>query len=311
MTVLAAPAFDAAANRRGIIAMITAMACFITNDTLVKIVAVDLPAGEIVAIRNSFAVVLVLGWVFATGHGPDLPRIVSPLVLTRGCLEAVVALLFISALAVIPIADITAIFLITPLLLTALSGPILKEHIGWRRWMAVLAGFCGMLLVVKPGGAGFVAGPATAMALASVVFCAARDIITRFIDPRIPTIVVTLSTCLSVGLFGLAMMAFQPYVPPTQKHMVLLLCASLVVVIGNYAMVQAFRGVEVSLVSPFRYSIMVWALISGITVFGQWPDAWSWLGMGVIVAAGLYTLHRERVRLRQRSAVAEARTTVP
>lgn len=311
MTPLTLPAIDASANRRGIIAMCTAMACFMTNDTLVKIVATELPVGEIVAIRGLFATILVLGWVFAMGHAGHLPRIASPLVVTRAGMEAVIAFLFISALATIPIADITAIFLITPLLITALSGPLLKEQVGWRRWSAVVAGFIGMLLVVKPGGAGFVAGSATAMALISVVFCALRDIVTRFIDPRIPTIVVTLSTCATVGLFGLAMIPFQPWVPPTPKHISLLLLASVVLVIGNYAMILAFRGVEVSLVSPFRYSVMLWAIVSGITVFGEWPDGMSWIGIGLIVAAGLYTLHRERVRLRLRNAKSEAAATVP
>ncbi|MCA0316571.1 MAG: DMT family transporter [Proteobacteria bacterium] len=311
MTPLVLPAVDASANRRGIIAMCTAMACFMTNDTLVKIVSTQLPAGEIIAIRGLFATILVLGWVFAMGHARDLPRIVSPLVMTRAGMEALVAFLFISALASIPIADITAIFLITPLLITALSGPLLKEQVGWRRWSAVAAGFVGMLLVVKPGGAGFVAGSATAMALVSVVFCALRDIVTRFIDHRIPTIVVTLSTCATVGLFGLAMIPFQTWVPPEPKHILILLAASVVLVIGNHAMILAFRGVEVSLVSPFRYSVMVWAIVSGITVFGEWPDWMSWTGIGLIVAAGLYTLHRERVRLRVRDAKTEAAATIP
>lgn len=311
MTPLTLPAVEASANRRGILAMMTAMACFMTNDTLVKIVAADLPAGEIIAIRGLFATVLVVGWLTAGGHGRDLPRAASPLVLARAGLEALVAFLFISALAFIPIADITAMVLITPLLITAVSGPLLKERIGWRRWSAVAVGFAGMLLVVKPGGSGFVAGPATAMALLSVVFCALRDIITRFIDPRVPTIVITLTSCLTVALFGLAMIPFQAQVVPEPRHILTLFGASCVLVVGNHAMILAFRGVEVSLVSPFRYSVMVWAIVSGITVFGQWPDAASWTGIGLIVAAGLYTLHRERVRLRMRDAKTEASATIP
>lgn len=311
MTPLTAPAVDAGANRRGIIAMCTAMACFMTNDTLVKLVARDLPSGEIIAIRGAFATVMVFAWLVIAGHARHIGKAASPLVASRAGLEALVAFLFITAIAEMPIADITAIFLITPLLITALSGPLLKEQVGWRRWSAVAAGFAGMLLVVKPGGAGFVAGSATAMALASVVFCAVRDMVTRFIDPRIPTIVITLTTCVAVGAFGAAMIPFQTWVPPTQTHVLILLAAATVVVVGNHAMILAFRGVEVSLVSPFRYSVMVWAIVSGITVFGEWPDAASWAGIALIVGAGLYTLHRERVRLRVRDAKAEAETTLP
>lgn len=311
MTPFSAPAVDAGANRRGIIAMCTAMACFMTNDTLVKLVARDLPSGEIIAIRGAFATVMVLAWLVIAGHARHIGKAASPLVASRAGLEALVAFLFITAIADMPIADITAIFLITPLLITALSGPLLKEKVGWRRWSAVAAGFAGMLLVVKPGGAGFVAGSATAMALASVVFCAVRDMVTRFIDPRIPTIVITLTTCVAVGGFGAAMIPFQGWVPPTPTHVLILLAAATVVVAGNHAMILAFRGVEVSLVSPFRYSVMVWAIVSGITVFGEWPDAASWAGIALIVSAGLYTLHRERVRLRMREATAEAAATLP
>ncbi len=308
---LALPATDASANRRGIIAMCTAMACFNANDTLVKLVAGDLPAGQIIAIRGLFAAVLVYGWLVAGGHSGEIRKALSPLVAVRAGLEANVAFLFISALAFIPIADITAIFLLTPLLITALSGPILKEQVGWRRWSAVAAGFAGMLLVVKPGGAGFVAGAATLMALGSVALCAARDLVTRFIDHRVPTIVVTFTTCVAVGLFGAAMIPFQGWVPPTTSQILLLFAASTVLVVGNHAMILAFRGVEVSLVSPFRYSVMVWAIASGILVFGEWPDWASWVGIGLIVGAGLYTLHRERVRLRVRDAKAEAAATIP
>jgi len=311
VTPLASPTVESGANKRGIIAMCTAMACFMTNDTLVKLVAADLPSGQIIAIRGGFATVMVFTWLVAAGHLNAIGKVASPLVATRAGLEALVAFLFITAIASMPIADITAIFLITPLLITALSGPLLKEQVGWRRWSAVGAGFLGMLLVVKPGGAGFVAGSATAMALASVVFCAIRDMVTRFIDPRIPTIVITLTTCATVAVFGAAMIPFQSWVPPSPTHLGLLLAAATVVVVGNHAMILAFRGVEVSLVSPFRYSVMVWAIVSGITVFGEWPDATSWVGIALIVGAGLYTLHRERVRLRVRSPKAEAQATLP
>ncbi len=311
MTPLTAPAVTSGANRRGIIAMCTAMACFMTNDTLVKLVAEDLPSGQMIAIRGAFATVMVFTWLVIAGHARQIRMAASPLVAARAGLEAIVAFLFITAIASMPIADITAIFLITPLLITALSGPLLKEKVGWRRWSAVAAGFLGMLLVVKPGGAGFVAGSATAMALASVVFCAIRDMVTRFIDPRIPTIVITLTTCVAVALFGAAMIPFQGWVIPSLTHVGLLFAAATVVVVGNHAMILSFRGVEVSLVSPFRYSVMVWAIVSGITVFGEWPDATSWVGIALIVGAGLYTLHRERVRLKMRSSEVEARTTLP
>jgi drug/metabolite transporter (DMT)-like permease len=308
---LSLPAATPADNRRGMIAMVTAMACFMTNDTLVKIVAEDLPSGEMIVIRNTFATALVLCWLAASGLVGQIRSILSPLVLARAVLEALVAFLFITALPAMPIADITAIFLLTPLLITAVSGPLFKEHVGWRRWSAVVAGFVGMVLIVKPGGAGFTAGWATGLALMSVVLCTARDIVTRFIPSRIPTLVVTLSTCAAVGLFSGAMVPFQGWQSPTAMHVLLLFAASTVLVVGNFAMIQSFRNVEVSLVSPFRYSVMVWGILSSITVFGVWPDGASWVGIALIVGAGLYTLHRERVRQKVRTAAEEAAAAPP
>ena len=141
-----------------------------------------------------------------------------------------------------------------------------------------------MLLVVKPGGEGFVAGSATALALISVLFCTVRDIVTRFIPPRIPTMVVTLSTCSAVGLFAAAMIPFQGWAPATLTHVLYLFAASIVLVIGNFAMIQSFRGVEVSLISPFRYSVHglghpvehhgVRRLARRRELDGNWADRW-------------------------------------
>ncbi|MGL4286062.1 MAG: DMT family transporter [Phreatobacter sp.] len=311
MTPLTLTAATPDANRRGIIAMLGAMAFFVTNDTLVKIVAADLPSGQLIAIRGVFATTLVLAWIAASGHLPAIGRILSPLVLGRAVSEATVAFLFISALKSMPIGDITAISLITPLVITALSVPLLGETVGWRRGLAVVAGFIGMLFVVRPTGAGFSAGFATTLALVSVLFCALRDLVTRFIDPTIPTLVITLSTCIAVGLFGAAIVPFQGWVTPSWQHIGLLGAASVVLVIGNFCMIQAFRGVEVSLVSPFRYSVMIWALLSGIVVFGDWPNWASWLGMAIIIVSGLYTLHRETIRLSRPISAAEATVRTP
>jgi drug/metabolite transporter (DMT)-like permease len=306
---LTLPAVEAGANRRGVIAMVIAMAAFMGNDTLLKLIATEVPAGQIMAIRGVFAAMLVGSWLVLSGHAHEIGRAISPLVVTRASLEGLVALLFLSALAAISIADITAIFLMTPLLITAVSGPLLKETIGWRRWSAVGTGFLGMLLIVKPGGAGLVAGTATAMALMSVVFCAARDIATRYIPTDIPTIVITMTTCVIVGLVGAAAIPFQGWVTPTPKHILIIFFAASVLVVGNHAMIQAFRGVEVAVIAPFRYTVMIWGIVSAILVFGEWPDAMSWAGIGLIVAAGLYTLHRERVRLKVRDSKTEASTT--
>ncbi|MEI8147384.1 MAG: DMT family transporter, partial [Alphaproteobacteria bacterium] len=286
------------ANRRGIIAMVTATAFFIVNDTLVKLATIAMPSGQLIAIRGIFATIIVLCWVWASGYQRDLPRALTPLVLVRGVLEGVVAFLFITALAFIPIADITAIFLVAPLLITAASA-LMGEAVGWRRWLAVFVGFVGMLMVVKPGGVGF--GWPVLLAVASTIFVAARDLLTRRIDASVPTLVITVVTCVSVTLVGALGGIGQGFVVPDGRATFYLFAASTFLVIGNYAMIQAFRGVDIAVVSPFRYSIMIWSILAGIIVWGEWPDAIALGGIALIVGSGLYTLHRERIRQRERS----------
>lgn len=296
---MTAPALStqAQANRTGIAAMVTAQLFFIVNDTLMKLATGAMPSGQTIALRGILASSLILVWVFVTGEARHLPRVLSPLVLTRGILEALVAILYITALAYLPIADVTAIFLVTPLLITALSVVVLGETVGWRRWTAVGVGFCGMLLVVRPGGTAF-DWPAL-LVLASALGAAVRDLVTRRIDPTIPTAVITLNTTVTVTLVSAGFMAVQGVAPVTTPVLGYLIAAAMVVIVGNFMIIRAFRGVEVSAISPFRYIIVVWAILSGVLVFGERPDGIALIGIALIVASGLYTMHRERVRSRQ------------
>lgn len=281
-----------AANYRGILAMIGACACFSANDAATKLAAQSLPVTQIVAIRAAFTLLfafLIIAW---RSEIRALPRIRDPYLMLRAVIEAVTGLLIIYALSRMPIADLTAILLVQPFLMTLVGVLVLKEAVGWRRWAAVAAGFVGMLLVMKPGTAGF--DSVSLIALLSAFLVLARDLLVRKIRAEVPTTVISFSTALFAVPLGLAGAFTETWPVPPLYPLLAVVVAAAFLVFAFILMVSAFRGTDVSAVSPFRYSIVVFAVIFGVLVFGEIPDAASLLGIGVIVAAGLYMLHRER-----------------
>jgi drug/metabolite transporter (DMT)-like permease len=220
----------------------------------------------------------------------------------RAGTESVVAALYISALSAMALADITSILMLTPLILTAFSVLFLHEKVGWRRWSAVIVGFIGILLVIRPGGQ---VAPlwAVAMAFGSAVLVAVRDVMTRQMPVTIPSLMLTLTTTLGTMAGGIAMLAAgQNWQPLTAPVLAILAGAALLVLIGNFAIIEAFRDADISAVSPFRYSVILWAGILGFAMFGEVPTALSLIGVALVIASGLYTVHRERVRRMQEMA---------
>jgi drug/metabolite transporter (DMT)-like permease len=192
-----------AANRRGILAMLAAMTLFTANDTLLKLASDALAPGQIMAVRGLFASLFALGLVTAFGEWRRLPAIASPLVLLRAGFEAATAFLYITALAHLPLANITALLLASPILMTLLTVMLGMERVGPRRWAAILAGFAGVLAIVRPSVEGF--NLYAGLALASAFMVVGRDFTTRLIGGRVPSAVVTLSTTASVTAAGFAL----------------------------------------------------------------------------------------------------------
>ncbi len=294
-----------AQNRRGILAMLAAMACFSVSDTLIKLAAASMGTGQIMVVRGLFATLLAAGLVAATSDLRLLRLTLGRKVLLRSLAEAAIAFTFVTAIARLPLAIITAIYQATPIILTVLTVLMRIETVGWRRWVAILVGFAGVLLIVRPSPEGVDA--AILIALASATIVAVRDLITRRITAAVPTVVITFATTATVTAAGGLLILVdksQAWLPLSARDYGLLAAAAAIVTAGNLAMVAAFRGTEMSVVSPFRYSVLVWAIGFGYVVFGEWPDLVACLGIALIVAAGIYTVHRERIRARQ--AVLEA-----
>lgn len=292
-----------AANRRGITAMIAAGAVFLTNDTLVKIASETLPTNEILFIRGVFSIVCIVGLAWYFRDLPWLRDLAKPTVLIRAATDVIATFTYLVALFHIPIANATAINLSSPLLLTAFAAFVLKEQVGWRRWSAVTVGFLGVLAIVRPTAEGFDAY--ALLAVVGVLFHTMRDLLTRRIDPRTPSIIVSLATAIGVTLASAVGMAFEELRVPTVGETTMLFVASIGLSLGYFLLIVATRAGEVSAVQPFRYMALVWALIAGWTVWGHLPDAWGWLGYALLVGSGLYVFHRERVRAGEKSLKAE------
>jgi drug/metabolite transporter (DMT)-like permease len=280
-------------NIRGIIAMCLAMALFILNDIFVKLASNHWPVHQILIIRGVMATILVFGLIFYFREQGRIKEILHPLVVLRGIVESFVAYAFITALTTMPLADVTSILMISPLLITAAGAFFFGEDVRWRRWMAIAVGFVGMLLVVRPGGSDF--SFATILAILSAFGVAGRDLLTRVMPKTIPSLLVTLSSTMSVMIAGIGVSLVKPLVGYDSNAMIYCAGAAITVALGNYATVMAFRDVEVSVVAPYRYTLIIWAVLGGYLVFGNGPAPIAWLGIFLIIASGLYTINRERI----------------
>ncbi len=293
-------AADSKSNLPGILAMCVAMALFIVNDALVKVALVEMPTHQIIFVRGLIASALIAVAAVVTGAHRHWRALLHPLILIRTFLEGFVAYTYIAALGFLSVADTTAINMLSPLLITAIGALFLGEDVRWRRWAAIGMGFAGMLLVVRPGGGVF--GVGALLALAATFAVAIRDVITRRLPPGVPTLLVTASTIFTLTILSGAVSLVLPTVPVRGPILSGLAVAAVLVILGNFLIIVAFRDTDVSAVSPFRYTVIVWAVLAGYVVFGDLPQGLTWVGIGLIVGSGLYSIYRETVTARERKA---------
>ncbi|KRE17374.1 hypothetical protein ASE66_30650 [Bosea sp. Root483D1] len=274
--------------------MLSAMSFFCFNDALMKLAREVFPAGQALALRTIFAVVASLALVVFMSDWRKLPLGLRPLVLARACVEALGALTFIWALGLLPLANITAIVMASPLLIVLLAVLLRIEPVGWRRALALTVGFIGVLVVMRPSADGFSAAALIALGGAGLV--AIRDLTTRFISSDIPSTVISLTTTVIVGLLGLAMSALETWQSPWRIELAYLAGAAILVTAGSFGIISAFRNTDVGVVAGYRYSVVLVAVLIGWLVWGETPDRIALAGIALIVGSGLYTLHRQRVR---------------
>lgn len=285
---------SAADNRRGILFMLAAMTLFVCNDTLMKLAREVYPAGQALTLRAVFAVAIGIALVFVVKENDRLAMALKPRVILRGLLEAASALAFSWSLGLLPLATMTAINMASPLLIVILAVALRIENVGWRRTLALIVGFAGVLIVVRPGADSF--GPAAIVALISTVFTAGRDLATRMIGPEVPSTVVSLTTTVLVGLLGAGFGLTETWLPVWRHEVLYVLGASLLVTAGTFCIISAFRRSDVSVVSQYRYAVIAIAALIGYLVWGDIPDGMAFAGIALIIGSGLYTMHRQRKR---------------
>ncbi len=296
------------ANQRGIIAMLGAMALFTVNDALVKLASEHVPSTQIMAMRGLFAVIMMGGLVIATGAFGRLRDMRQPLVYSRIGVDLVIAGSYVTAIAHMALAEIISILQATPLILTALSVPILGEKVGMRRWLAVLVGFVGVLLILKPSLDGI--NSAALLALLAASAMAVRDILTRKTDPAVPASVIAFAATIGSMCSGLVLSPLDTWIVPRGTDVGFILMAAIGLVFANWTIVIACRDVDMSVVSPFRFSVVPYALVLGYAIWGDLPDAVGIIGILLIVLSGVYTVHREAM-LRRRAALSPSRPETP
>lgn len=274
--------------------MVGAMGCFVVNDALSKYVSQGMPSAQLIFLRGCMATLLVLGVARVLGASGRLGGVLQPRVALRAAVDACATVLYLFSLFHLPLGTAAAINLAAPLFMTVFAVVFLRERAGAARWVAVLVGFVGVLCVVRPDSQGIDAW--ALMCLLGALFQAVRDLLTRRIDPTIPSIVVTLATSVAVALVAGALSLWQGWQPFAARDLGLLGLASAFLASAYFLLIQSMRQGDMSLTAPFRYSALLFAMLLGYVVWGDVPDAWAWAGIALLIDAGLYVVHSERGR---------------
>ncbi|WP_417524736.1 DMT family transporter [Marinovum sp.] len=278
---------------RAILFMTASMACLALSDLFIKLASQSLPPGQVMFFLSLGGTLLFM--LVAKIRGiPLLNRaFFNRTVISRNLAEVLAALGMVTGIAWTPLPMVAAIMQTTPLLVTLGAALFLGETVGWRRWLAILAGLIGMLLVIRPGMEGF--EPAALLVAMGACGLAARDLLTRQVPDRIDSL--TLSTwgfgaTVPAGL--VLMLLMGPDWSTGGGGFGHIFLAVLVTTTGYYLVTAAMRLAPAAIVSPFRYSRLVFTMGLGVIVLGDRPDTLTLVGAAIILASGLYTFYRER-----------------
>lgn len=281
-------------NPRGIALMIAAMALFVGNDALMKYVSETLPIAQATFVRSALVTLVLLAMAAGQGQLGRLRMLHQREVIVRAGCECVGSYGYLLALSHIPLAIVLSINMAAPLAILPLAVLLLAEKVGWRRWSALLVGFCGVLLVAKPGPEGI--DWWVFLAMASTVVHALRDVVTRRIPVAIPSVLITALSAAALTAATGALVLYEGWQPLTGATLLGLAAAALMVTGAMYLLVVGTRIGEASVIAGFRYTALIWGIALGYAIWGYLPDAPAWGGIALIVGAGLYSAHRERIR---------------
>ncbi|MCV2891689.1 DMT family transporter [Lentibacter sp. XHP0401] len=280
-------------NLRGILLLTAAMAAFAVEDSFIKHLTLFLPRWQIFLCLGGASVVVFGLLARAQGVNVFARRYRTKIIFWRTLSDTVAASAFITALWLVPLSTVAAVFQATPLAITLGAALFMGEQVGWRRWAAIITGFIGVLIIIRPGLAGF--DPSALFVLIAVAGIAARDLLTRLVPPNTSSMVVSFYGSSSFVLaVPLLMLSGEPFVSLTPTTGLYLAIGVFFGIIGYYMIVVAMRLGDASAIMPFRYTRLLFSIILGYIVFSESPDALTYAGSALIIASGLYTFLRER-----------------
>ena len=280
-------------NFRGAALMMASTAGFVFNDAMIKLAADNISLFQIIFLRGLLASTLMalLAWK-TKSLLPVLRKSDWSLLAYRVVGEIGATLCYLTALFNMPLANATAILQVLPLAVTLGAALFIGESIGWRRYLAIIIGFVGVLIIIRPGVSGF--NTYSLWVLAAVAFIALRDLTTRRISAHVPSTFVALLASVAITVTGAVFATSMDWKPVDATNLKLLVAAALFLICGYLFGVMAMRVGQISFISPFRYSTLIWAIILGFIVFGETPDGWTTIGSAIVIFTGIYTFYRER-----------------
>lgn len=283
-------------NTKGAVLMMAAMASFACSDAVVKSLLEHLPLFQAIFLRGAITTVLVLLVLsrFAGRVSLRMPPKDMFWVVVRSLCEIGASILILRALQFMPLGNVTAILQASSFVIAIAAALFFGQRLGWRRLLAITFGFIGVLFIVKPGTEGF--DKSALLAIAGMLFVSLRDLSVRNLSSAATTTTVTLAATVAVTVMSAVMLLGGTWVPVTPFAFGLAAVGGGFLLAAFAFSIAAMRVGEISAVTPFRYTALVWALILGFVVFGDWPDAFALLGVAIIAGAGIYTVMREARR---------------
>ena len=277
--------------------MIAAVGVFTLMDTIAKYLSRWYPVPGIVWARYALNLLILIAWFAARGELGRVRTIRPGIQLARGMLLAAATLIYFTSLTVLPLADAAAIAFVMPLFVAALAVPMLKERLDAPRVLAILVGLAGALIVVRPGTAVFTLYALLPMGMA---LCnALYQILTRKVaGVEHPLTSLMWGAIVGAVLFSAAL-PFAWKTPDQPGHWALLGVIGVLASVGHYLLIRAYDHASATLLAPYTYTAMIWAMLLGLLVFGHFPDGWSLAGIAVIVASGLFLATRQRLTVRR------------
>ena len=288
------PATGSLSSLGGIACMVGGGLGLALNSAVAKFLVADYPPGQILFVRALFIYVIIALLVWRDGGLATLRISNFPGQTARALCLALSTYLMVVSVGLLPLGDVFVINHASPLILTALAALFLGERVGWRRWGAIVAGFAGIVVMLRPTPTAF--QWAALIPLFVALLSATRDAITRHITNTESSTGILAYTTTIVMLAGLATAPFVDWRPIPWSDLYIFALAALFQGTAHFLMIETFRLAEAKIVAPFKYSSILWAVVLGYLIWGDLPDAWIIGGGTIVVGSGLYILHRERRR---------------